>query len=92
MWPVSSSVTALPQDICVLRFQNVYTPTCFGISGQCIYTGWECPCPNTTDVYARADVGMLKAALEKASQANDVAEEPIWQDNEELILKLCGLE
>jgi site-specific recombinase XerD len=48
---------------------------------------------NATDVYARADVTMLKTALEKASQSCAVSDEqPIWLDNEELILKLCGLE
>jgi len=49
---------------------------------------------NTTDIYASTDTSMMKAALEKidkrdAEQASK--EVPIWQDNEELILKLCGL-
>ena len=49
---------------------------------------------NTTDIYASADPSMLRAALEKigkreAGQASAVA--PMWQDNEEMILKLCGL-
>ena len=49
-------------------------------------------CVNTTDIYARADVTMLKDALEKVSKATGAtAEQPLWQDNEELILKLCGL-
>jgi site-specific recombinase XerD len=49
---------------------------------------------NTTDIYASTDISMMKAALEKISQRADgqAAEEaPIWQDNEELILQLCGL-
>jgi len=50
-------------------------------------------CVNTTDIYARADVTMLKTALEKVTKSAGVQDElPIWQDNEELILKLCGLE
>jgi hypothetical protein len=36
---------------------------------------------------------MLKTALEKVTKSAGVQDElPIWQDNEELILKLCGLE
>ena len=49
---------------------------------------------NTTDIYASTDTSMMKAALEKIIQNNGdhgTKEEPIWQDNEELILKLCGL-
>ena len=49
---------------------------------------------NTTNIYASTDTSMMKAALEKIHQ-NDgeyaINAEPIWQDNEELILKLCGL-
>ncbi len=49
---------------------------------------------NTTDIYASTDTSMMKAALEKIDK-RDVEqaskEVPIWQDNEELILKLCGL-
>jgi integrase/recombinase XerD len=49
---------------------------------------------NTTDIYAAADPAMLRAALEKidthdAGQAPAAA--PIWQHNEDMILKLCGL-
>jgi len=49
---------------------------------------------NTTDIYASTDTSMMRAALEKiitkdAKQASK--EVPIWQDNEEMILKLCGL-
>lgn len=47
---------------------------------------------DTTDMYASADTTMLKTALEKA-QTNVVIqpEKPAWQDNEELLLHLCGL-
>jgi integrase/recombinase XerD len=49
---------------------------------------------NTTDIYASTDTSMMRAALEKigkrdGEQASTVG--PIWQDNEEMILKLCGL-
>jgi len=49
---------------------------------------------NTTDIYASTDTSMMRAALEKIEkrdieQASTVV--PIWQDNEEMILKLCGL-
>ena len=49
---------------------------------------------NTTDIYASTDTTMMKAALEKIIQdsgEHGTKEEPIWQDNEELILTLCGL-
>jgi integrase/recombinase XerD len=47
---------------------------------------------NTTDIYASADVSMLKAALEKANVREDVPREiPVWKENEELLLHLCGL-
>lgn len=48
---------------------------------------------NTTDIYASTDTSMMRAALEKISpnKGEHTAEEPIWQDNEELLLKLCGL-
>jgi integrase/recombinase XerD len=49
---------------------------------------------NTTDIYASTDTSMMKAALEKIDRRDgeQVSKEvPIWQDNEELILKLCGL-
>jgi integrase/recombinase XerD len=49
---------------------------------------------NTTDIYAAANTSMLRAALEKidnheAGPAS--ATTPIWQGNEDIILKLCGL-
>jgi integrase/recombinase XerD len=49
---------------------------------------------NTTDIYASADTSMMKAALEKISRGDvDPTSQvvPVWQDNEEMILKLCGL-
>lgn len=49
---------------------------------------------NTTNIYASTDTSMMKAALEKIHRDKSVhaiKAEPIWQDNEELILKLCGL-
>ena len=49
---------------------------------------------NTTDIYASTDISMMRAALEKIDrrEGEQVSKEaPIWQDNEELILKLCGL-
>lgn len=47
---------------------------------------------DTTDIYASADVTMLRTALEKA-QTDSAAppEAPVWHDNEELLLHLCGL-
>ena len=47
---------------------------------------------NTTDIYASADVSMLKAALEQTYVNGDAPPEtPVWEDNEELLLHLCGL-
>jgi integrase/recombinase XerD len=45
---------------------------------------------NTTDIYASTDTSMMRAALEKIDK-RDAKTSPIWQDNEEMILKLCGL-
>ncbi|MGO8694030.1 MAG: tyrosine-type recombinase/integrase [Rectinemataceae bacterium] len=44
---------------------------------------------NTTDIYASADVEMLRKALEKADPAL-AKEVPLWKD-EESLKKLCGL-
>jgi integrase/recombinase XerD len=49
---------------------------------------------NTTDMYAYADVSMMRAALEKigtqgVEQTSNTV--PMWQGNDEMILKLCGL-
>jgi integrase/recombinase XerD len=49
---------------------------------------------NTTDIYASTDTSMMRAALEKIDKREGepaTKERPIWPDNEELILKLCGL-
>lgn len=49
---------------------------------------------NTTDIYASTDTSMMKAALEKINngQAQSAAQVvPVWQNNEEVMLKLCGL-
>jgi len=49
---------------------------------------------DTTDIYAFADTSMMRAALEKIDNRgveNSSAAKPIWQENEEMILKLCGL-
>ncbi len=49
---------------------------------------------NTTDIYASTDTSMMKAALEKIqpkNSDNSPQEQPVWQNNEEMILKLCGL-
>ena len=44
---------------------------------------------NTTDIYASADVEMLRKAMEKADPGS--AEEiPLWKE-EESLKKLCGL-
>lgn len=48
---------------------------------------------NTTNVYAYADTEMKRAAMEKLASpcAPAEAEKPIWVDDEDMILKLCGL-
>lgn len=49
---------------------------------------------NTTDIYTSTDISMMWAALERIDRHDSEQvkrEAPIWQDNEELILKLCGL-
>ena len=49
---------------------------------------------NTTDIYASTDTSMMRSALEKIITTGSIQaskEIPIWQDNEEMILKLCGL-
>lgn len=47
----------------------------------------------TTSIYASADTTMIRDALEKAAKLDDnsTAEVPIWEGNEDMILKLCGL-
>jgi len=49
---------------------------------------------NTTDIYASTDISMMRAALESIGRQGSEQvpkEAPIWENNEELILKLCGL-
>ena len=49
---------------------------------------------NATDIYAAADPSMLRTALEKIEKrqpGSASAATPMWQDHEEMILKLCGL-
>lgn len=47
----------------------------------------------TTKIYAYADTEMKRAAMEKADSNRNLSPSaaPIWQDNEEMILKLSGL-
>lgn len=47
----------------------------------------------TTSIYASADTTMIRDALEKAAKLGDnsTAEVPLWEGNEDMILKLCGL-
>jgi integrase/recombinase XerD len=49
---------------------------------------------NTTDIYASTDTSMMRAALEKIQhRENEQVSQtlPVWQDNEDLLLQLCGL-
>jgi integrase/recombinase XerD len=46
---------------------------------------------NTTDIYAAADVHMLRAALEKTYTDPARREVPIWADDEALLRQLTGL-
>lgn len=48
---------------------------------------------DTTSIYASADTTMIRDALEKAARMENssYAETPVWEDNEDMILKLCGL-
>jgi hypothetical protein len=47
---------------------------------------------NTTDVYAAADLKMMRQALEKAYPNDDALREaPLWQDNEILLMQLSGV-
>jgi len=47
----------------------------------------------TTNIYASADTTMIRDALEKAAKqdGDSTIETPVWEDNEDVILKLCGL-
>jgi hypothetical protein len=49
---------------------------------------------NTTDIYASTDTSMMRATLEKINKGDDKQTSkvvPVWQGNEEMILKLCSL-
>ena len=45
----------------------------------------------TTGIYASADTSMIRDALEKASLGSSTSDIPIWEGDEDMILKLCGL-
>ena len=47
----------------------------------------------TTSIYASADTTMIRDALEKAANYGDgvSTETPVWEGEEDMILKLCGL-
>lgn len=50
--------------------------------------------PETTLIYAYADTEMKREAIEKATTNNSIQtniENPIWEDNEDIIRQLCGL-
>ena len=49
--------------------------------------------PETTKIYAFADSTMKRAAMEKADKTRNATPQPtaIWEDDEELILRLSGL-
>jgi site-specific recombinase XerD len=48
---------------------------------------------DTTDIYAATDITMLKTALEKIrSDLDSPVDPPVWEDNEELLRQLCGLQ
>ncbi len=46
---------------------------------------------DTTSIYAEADLEMMRSALEKASKQEISTEKPVWENNDEMLLKLCGL-
>jgi len=51
--------------------------------------------PETTLIYAYADIEMKREAIEKASRNSETINEPqaerIWEGNEDMIQRLCGL-
>ena len=50
--------------------------------------------PETTLIYAYADTEMKREAIEKATEKSQIIEQtavPIWEDNEDILGKLCGL-
>ncbi len=46
---------------------------------------------DTTSIYAEADLEMMRSALEKVNENGVSTTKPIWENNEDMILKLCGL-
>ncbi len=49
---------------------------------------------NTTDIYASTDTSMMRAALEKIQPGENEQVSrtlPVWQNNEDMLLRLCGL-
>jgi integrase/recombinase XerD len=46
---------------------------------------------STTDIYASADLDMIRASLEKLQSKGEKPIQPLWRDNDEMIAKLCGL-
>jgi len=45
---------------------------------------------NTTDIYAFADITMMKEAFDRVN-TNTPAEAPVWEADEKVLLRLCGL-
>jgi len=46
---------------------------------------------STTDIYASADVEMIRSSLQSISNDKKNPVQPIWKDNDEMLAKLCGL-
>jgi site-specific recombinase XerD len=46
---------------------------------------------STTDIYASADVEMIRSSLQSISDDKKNPVQPIWKDNDEMLAKLCGL-
>ena len=46
---------------------------------------------STTNIYASADVEMIRSALQKIPADEETPVQPIWKNNDELLAKLCGL-
>ncbi len=46
---------------------------------------------NTTDIYASADVEMMRESLSKVQTQQNHEITPVWEGNDEMIARLCGL-
>ena len=46
---------------------------------------------NTTDIYASADVEMMRESLSKVQTQSNCEITPVWEGNDEMIARLCGL-